>query len=320
MERFIKLIKNRSDIGAGTRGSDLGIDAIEIAAINRNSDYFSQFEFEDVKTHNESIYDKNRNTFAKRIEHVLEQCTRVSYAVKHNLKANYFPIVLSGDHSSALGTISGIKSVYPTKRLGVVWIDAHADLHSPYTSPSGNIHGMPLSAALGEDNFDCQVNEINPDTAQRWEDLKNIGVHGTKISPENLIYFGVRDTEEAEESQIKKLDIRNYKVDEVRFRGLQTCVKEALNKLSNCDLIYISFDVDSMDCDMISYGTGTPVPKGFDQHEVIAIINQIIKSRKVICFEVVEVNPLLDTKGNKMAETAFEVLEQITSTVILPLE
>jgi arginase len=107
-------------------------------------------------------------------------------------------------------------------------------------------------------------------------------------------------------------------VDEVRFRGLQTCVKEALNKLSNCDLYF--FDVDSMDCDMISYGTGTPVPKGFDQHEVIAIINQIIKSRKVICFEVVEVNPLLDTKGNKMAETAFEVLEQITSTVILPLE
>jgi arginase len=110
------------------------------------------------------------------------------------------------DHSQ--GTISGIKSVYPTKRLGVVWIDAHADLHSPYTSPSGNIHGMPLSAALGEDNFDCQVNEINPDTAQRWEDLKNIGVHGTKISPENLIYFE-SDTEEAEESQIKKLDIRN---------------------------------------------------------------------------------------------------------------
>jgi arginase len=106
---------------------------------------------------------------------------------------------------------------------------------------------------LGEDNFDCQVNEINPDTAQRWEDLKNIGVHGTKISPENLIYFGVRDTEEAEESQIKKLDIRNYKVDEVRFRGLQTCVKEALNKLSNCDLIYISFDVDSMDYDFLWY-------------------------------------------------------------------
>lgn len=320
MERFIKLIKNRSDIGAGTRGSDMGVDAIEIAAINQNSDYFNQFKFEDVKTHNESVYNKNRNTFAKRIEHVLEQCTRVSYAVKHNLQNNYFPIVLSGDHSSALGTISGIKAVYPTKTLGVIWIDAHADLHSPYTSPSGNIHGMPLAAALAEDNLDCKINEITPETIKHWEDLKNIGCPGAKIRPGNLIYFGVRDAEEPELDQMEKLAIRNYKVEEVRYRGLKTCVSEALAKLSNCDMIYISFDVDSMDCDMISYGTGTPVPKGFDQYEVIDIINQIIKSRKVVCFEVVEVNPLLDTKGNKMAETAFQVLEQITSTVILPIE
>lgn len=317
MERAIKLIKNRSDIGAGTRGSDMGIDAIEIAAINKKSDYFNLFPFEDVKTHNESIYDKNRNTFAKRIEHVVEQCTRVSYAVKHNLEANYFPIVISGDHSSALGTISGIKAVYPSKTLGVVWIDAHADLHSPYTSPSGNIHGMPLSAALGNDNLDCKINDISPETVQQWEDMKNIGVKATKIKPENLIYFGVRDTEEAEDSQIEKLKIRNYMVDEVRYRGLQTCVAEALSTLANCDLIYISFDVDSMDCDMVSYGTGTPVPKGFDENEVIAIINQIVKSKKVVCLEVVEVNPLLDTKGNKMAETAFEVLEQVTETIDL---
>lgn len=320
MQRIIKLIKNRSDIGAGTRGSDMGIDAIEIAAINQDSDYFNQFEYEDVKTHNETVYDKNRNTFAKRIEFVLEQCTRVSYAVKHNLQADYFPIVLSGDHSSALGTISGIKAAYPKNTLGVIWIDAHADLHSPYTSPSGNIHGMPLSAALANDNLDCQINEIVPETKQHWEEMKNIGCPCAKISPENLIYFGVRDTEEAEDAQIKKLGIRNYKVDEVRFRGLEICVEEALKKLSNCDMIYVSFDVDSMDCDMISYGTGTPVPKGFDQYEVIAIINQIVKSKKIVCFEVVEVNPLLDTKGNKMAETAFEVLEQITSTLILPAE
>ena len=320
MQRIIKLIKNRSDIGAGTRGSDMGIDAIEIAAINQDSDYFNQFEYEDVKTHNETVYDKNRNTFAKRIEFVLEQCTRVSYAVKHNLQADYFPIVLSGDHSSALGTISGIKAAYPKNTLGVIWIDAHADLHSPYTSPSGNIHGMPLSAALANDNLDCQINEIVPETKQHWEEMKNIGYKGAKIRPENLIYSGVRDVEEAENNLIKELGIRNYMVDEVRFRGLEICVSEALKKLSNCDMIYISFDVDSMDCDMISYGTGTPVPKGFDQYEVIAIINQIVKSKKIVCFEVVEVNPLLDTKGNKMAETAFEVLEQITSTLVLPVE
>lgn len=132
MNHVVKLIKNRSDIGGGTRGSDIGVDALEIAAINQGSDYFNQFTFEDVKTHNETIYDKNRNTFAKRIEFVLEQCTRVSYAVKRNLEANFLPIVLSGDHSSALGTISGIKAVYPHETLGVIWIDTHADLHSPY--------------------------------------------------------------------------------------------------------------------------------------------------------------------------------------------
>lgn len=320
MGKTIKLIKNRSDIGAGTRGSDLGIDAIEIAAINQNSDYFNQFEFEDVKTHNESIYDKNRSSSAKRIEHVVEQCTRVCDAVKKSIDGNYFPIVLSGDHSSALGTLSGIKAAYPEQNIGVFWIDAHADLHSPYTSPSGNIHGMPLSAALGDDNLSCQNNVVPSETQQHWEDMKNIGYQGPKVLAENLIYFGVRDTEEEEDHQIEKLNIKNYKVDEVRYRGLETCVAESLSKLAHCEVLYISFDVDSMDCDMISYGTGTPVPKGFDQYEIIAIINQIIQTKKVVCIEFVEVNPLLDTKGNKMAETAFEVLEAITTTLILPIE
>ncbi|MEM0575735.1 arginase [Flavobacterium polysaccharolyticum] len=315
----IKLIKNRSDIGAGTRGSDLGVDAIEIAAINQGSDYFNQFPFEDIKTHNESIYDKNRSTVAKRIEHVVEQCIRLNNSIHKNLK-DYFPIVLSGDHSSALGTISGIKSAFPEQNVGVIWIDAHADLHSPYTSPSGNIHGMPLAAALANDNLDSKTNAVDPDTQKYWEDMKQIGYKGPKIQPENLVYFGVRDTEEAEDQQMERLSIRNYKVDEVRYRGLETCVAEALVKLSHCEVLYISFDVDSMDCDLISYGTGTPVAKGFDQYEVIAIIDQIIKTKKVVCIEVVEVNPLLDTKGNKMAETAFQVLEAVTSTLVLPIE
>ena len=283
----IKLIKNRSDIGAGTRGSDLGVDAIEIAAINQGSDYFNQFPFEDIKTHNESIYDKNRSTVAKRIEHVVEQCIRLNNSIHKNLK-DYFPIVLSGDHSSALGTISGIKSAFPEQNVGVIWIDAHADLHSPYTSPSGNIHGMPLAAALANDNLDAKTNAVDSDTQKYWEEMKQIGYKGPKIQPENLVYFGVRDTEEAEDQQMERLSIRNYKVDEVRYRGLETCVAEALVKLSHCEVLYISFDVDSMDCDLISYGTGTPVAKGFDQYEVIAIIDQIIKTKKVVCIEVVE--------------------------------
>jgi arginase len=315
MKKSIKIIKNRSDIGAGTRGSDMGIDAIEIAAINNKNDYFSLFEFEDVATENESIYNKVNNPFGKRINYVLEQCTRLSNSVKSTLENKEFPLVLSGDHSSALGTISGIKAAYPAKRLGVVWIDAHADIHSPYTSPSGNIHGMPLAAALAEDNLDCQVNEVTSEVASSWNAMKNIGCEGAKVLADDVIYFGVRDTEVPEDQQIEKLGIKNYMVDEVRYRGLESCVNEALERLSNCDHIYISFDVDSMDCDLISYGTGTPVPKGFDQHEVIKIINKITASNKVVSIEFVEVNPLLDFKGNKMAETAFEVLDAITKNL-----
>lgn len=312
MKRQVKLIKNRSDIGAGTRGSDMGIDAIEIAAINKGSEYFNNFPFLDVETHNETIYNKDRNSFAKRIGHVVQQCTRVAAAVGQTLKDDFFPLVFSGDHSSAVGTISGIKAAYPDQTLGVVWIDAHADLHSPYTSPSGNIHGMPLAAALANDNLECQVNEVEEETLFFWNKLKTIGTEGAKLKPEHLIYFGVRDTEEAEVTRMQNSGIKNYKVEEVRFRGLEQCVQEAMTKLADCDLIYISFDVDSMDCDLISFGTGTPVSKGFDQHEIIAIVKGIMATQKVICFEVVEVNPLLDNKGNKMAETAFEVLEAVT--------
>jgi len=311
--RTIKLVKNRSDIGAGTRGSDMGIDAIEIAAINKGSDYFNSFPFVDVETHNESIYDKDRNAFAKRIGQVLQQCTRLAETVAQTLVLGHFPLVFSGDHSSALGTISGIKTAYPDQTLGVIWIDAHADLHSPYTSPSGNIHGMPLAAALANDNPACHINVVRGETLTHWDQMKAIGTPGPKLKPEHLIYFGVRDTEEAEDKLMEQEGIRNYRVDEVRYRGLTTCVDEALQKLSACQLIYISFDVDSMDCDLISHGTGTPVAKGFDQYEVIEIINQIIDSGKVACLEVAEVNPLLDNKGNKMAETAFEVLEAVTS-------
>lgn len=311
----IKIIKNRSDIGAGTRGSDMGIDAIEIAAINKGSNYFDRFQFEDVITENESIYNRENNSFAKRIENVFNQCKRLSNHVKVNLQEGSFPIVISGDHSSALGTISGIKAANSTKRVGVIWIDAHGDLHSPYTSPSGNIHGMPLAATIADDNLGCQINDVDRETSEFWDRMKNIGVQGQKVLPEDIVFFGVRDTEEPENKQIEKYGIKNYKVAEVRYRGLEVCVQEALERLSDCDVLYISFDVDAMDCDMISYGTGTPVPKGFDQYEIIDIINNFLESKKVVCVEFVEVNPLLDHRGNKMAETAFEVLSAITETI-----
>ena len=313
--KTIKIVKNRSDIGAGTRGSDLGIDAIEIAAINQNNDFFHRHLFVDVETHNETIYNKNNNNFAKRIEHVVEQCHRVSEVVMTTIQQGFFPIVLSGDHSSALGTISGIKAAAPEKRLGVIWIDAHADLHSPFTSPSGNIHGMPLAAALGQDNISCKINEPGKATELHWGNMKNIGIPAKKINASDLIYFGLRDFESAEAAVIEKENIKAYKVEEIRFRGLEVCVAEAVEKLKDCDQIYISFDVDSMDCDHVSAGTGTPVPIGFFAEEIVRIFDALLLSQKIVCIEFTEVNPLLDNKGNLMAETAFQVLDHIAKKI-----
>lgn len=304
----IRIIKNRSDIGAGTRGADMGIDAMEIAAINLENSFFNTWPSVDVKTHNETIYNKVNHSFAKRIGFVVEQCTRVSNTVQEALSNNEFPLVLSGDHSSALGTISGVKAANPRAKLGVIWIDAHADLHYPYTSPSGNIHGMPLAAGLQEDNIKMKINELDAATFNSWNKLKNIGTNKPKFLPDHLIFFGVRDTETPEDFLIENKGIKNYTVSEIRFRGLIKCVQEAIHRLQDCDAIYITFDVDSLDCDFVSRGTGTPVSFGFNPIEVKSIITEFLKTEKVVCIEFTEINPLLDNKGNLMAETAFDIL------------
>lgn len=317
MTKSLEIIKNRSDLGAGTRGADLGIDAMEIAAINKGSDFFHKYPFVDVKTRNETVYEKDRHPFAKYIPSIYEQCEELAEVVAESLSQNKFPLVFSGDHSSAIGTISGIKSAFPNKTLGVIWIDAHADIHSPYTTPSGNMHGMPLGALLNEDNLRCAINDLDEETQDYWNRLRNLKVEGPKFKPEHLIYFGVRDTEQPEDSLIEVLGIRNYRVAEIRKRGIDNCVHEALHQLADCDMLYISFDVDSMDSDLISDGTGTPVPSGFLPQEISLLLKVFSDSGKIQCLEVVEVNPLLDSQGNKMAEVAFAILEKYFDSEIV---
>jgi arginase len=312
---MIELIKNRSDIGAGTRGADMGIDAMEIAAINMGDDYFNRHNHTDVRTHNESIYNKFTSSVAKRIEHVYQQCERVSNAVSSSIKRGNFPIVLSGDHSSALGTIAGIKQAFPKSTLGVIWLDAHADIHSPYTSPSGNVHGMPLAAALQVDNLNNQINQVEEDTKWYWQRMKMLCGDNPKVDSKHLIYLGLRDFEEAEKKLIEELNITHHSVPFVRSMGIEKIVKDCLLQLSACDKIYVSFDVDSMDCDAISFGTGTPVPTGFYVEEIISIFDALMASNKITCIEFAEINPLLDNKGNKMAETAFQVLAHVSRGV-----
>ena len=225
-------------------------------------------------------------------------------------KNKRFPLIISGDHSSAGGTIAGIKKAYPESRLGLIWIDAHADLHSPYTSPSGNIHGMPLATALNEDNLDSSRKELDSTTQVHWNTLKNVGNISPKALAEDIVFIGVRDTEKEEDYLIEKYNIINYTPEILREKGVAEVISEIKNdKLSACDIVYVSFDVDSLDCDAVSYGTGTPVKNGLFVDETKALIHAFFAWEKVVSLEVTEINPLLDNKCNKMAETALEILE-----------
>ena len=313
MTRKIQLILNESEITAGTRGASLGPNAVKIAAWKKQSNYFSKFENQLVIRNNEVLLNKPPQfPFAKRIEGLVEVFEQLDTHISNTFSANNFPLLIAGDHGSAGGTIAAIKNHFPTKRLGVVWIDAHGDLHTPYTTPSGNMHGMPLATALAVDNLDSKINEPKADVSGYWNKLKEFGGLSPKIQPEDLVFIAVRDTEKPEDLLIESLGIRNFEVAEVNEKGTDVIVQEVLHQLSACDFIYVSFDVDSMDPKLVSHGTGTPVDNGLTPEQALQIMTGIILSGKLVCLEFVEINPCLDEKKNKMAEVAFDLLEQIT--------
>lgn len=311
----LDLIENTSEIGAGTRGAGLGIEALKVAAFNSKSDYFRKYKLSSVDVQNQYLLEDTDTTSALRIEGIEKVFKSISNRVADSLNSNKFPLVLAGDHSSAGGTIAGIKKANPEARLGVVWIDAHGDLHTPYTTPSGNVHGMPLATALAEDNLECKINTPSDKAVKHWNNLKSMAGISPKINPEDLIFVAVRDTETPEDKLMDRLEIKNYTVREVRDKGVEAIANESLEKLSACDLIYISFDVDSMDCDLVSYGTGTPVEDGLTEQEAGQLINYLLLDKKVCCLEMVEINPCLDNKQNRMAETAFRILEKATNII-----
>ena len=157
----IKLIEVPSEIGAGTRGASLGVEAIKIAALDFMSNFFVHFPSEKVEVENHLLFEPIQSPYAKRIQGINSMYEKISKAVCDTIKNNFFPVILSGDHSTAGGTIAGIKMAKPKSKLGVIWIDAHSDLHTPYTTPTGNMHGMPLAATIGEYNHECKVHELD---------------------------------------------------------------------------------------------------------------------------------------------------------------
>ena len=311
----IKLIEIPSEIGAGTRGASLGIDAIKIAALDFMSNFFIHFPSEKIPHENKLLYEPIESPYAKRIKGISVLYERVSKAVSDSMKNNFFPVVLSGDHSLAGATIAGIKMARPKSKVGVIWIDAHADMHTPYTTPSGNVHGMPLAVAINEDNTDCAVHEIDEDTKKYWNQLKNIGKTAPKVFPEDVVFISLRDYEKEEKYLIDKYSMKVISTNEVRRKGPENIVRSVTRYLGDCTDIYVSFDVDSLDAS-ISKGTGTPVGNGLREREAEDLISKFMQNRKVCCLELSEVNPTLD-KENLMSEIAFNILQRSVNVLMM---
>jgi arginase len=311
----IKLIEVPSEIGAGTRGASLGVEAIKIAALDFMSNFFIHFPSDRIPVENKLLYEPIESPYAKRIKGVVSMYDKVSKAVHDTIKGNFFPVVISGDHSIAGATIAGIKMAKPKSKLGVIWIDAHADLHTPYTTPSGNMHGMPLAISINEDNRENAVHELDPETAKQWNNLKNLGKIAPKVLPEDILFVALRDFEKEEKYLIEKYGMKVISTKEFRSKGAENIVRAITRYFSDCSDIYVSFDVDSLDSS-ISKGTGTPVNNGLKEREAEDLISKLMQNRKVCCIEITEVNPTLD-KENLMAEIAFNILQRSVNVLMM---
>ncbi len=311
----IKLIEVPSEIGAGTRGASLGVEAIKIAALDFMSNFFIHFPSEKIPSENKLLFEPIESPYAKRIKGVMAMYDKISKAVCDSMKNNFFPVLISGDHSNAGATIAGIKMAKPKSKLGVIWIDAHADLHTPYTTPSGNMHGMPLATAINEDNTDFAVHELDTETKKNWDYLKNVGKIAPKVLPEDVVFISLRDYEKEEKGLIEKHGMKVITTNELRRKGAEIVYRSIIRYLSDCTDIYVSFDVDSLDSS-ISKGTGTPVSNGLKEREAEDLISKFMQSRKICCFEITEVNPTLD-KENLMAEIAFNILQRSVNVLMM---
>lgn len=227
----------------------------------------------------------------KRVDGVLYTVNELADVVAADVRANRFPLIVGGDHSMAIGTLAGLAKTGP---YGVIWVDAHADLNTGETSPSGNIHGMPLAAAMG-------LGDIR---------LTEVGGREPKLTPEHLVYIALRDIDEGEMREIKQLGIKVVTVEEVRTRGVETIMAETIEYLRDrVDRFYLSFDMDSLDARLVP-GTGTPVDGGLTAAEGKAILAEAMKADDLIAIELVELNPALDQE-DATAQLAFSLCETI---------
>jgi len=310
--KHIKLIEVYADIAGHRKGAALGLKALRKSSSNTDSSYYEKFATQEIKQ--KYNIDESEFEHAKHIDKVYPVISQLAQKVKQIRDENLFPIILAGDHSSCAGTMHGLKMAHPNDEIGIVYIDAHADIHTPYTSGSGNMHGMPLAIVCGIDNKEEAINTLTCKEKEYWNKLKNIGKNEPSIKPENIVFCALRDFEKEEDSLIKKYKIPVYTVEEITYKGIQTVVEEIFKKLSYCKHIYISFDVDSID-PLYVPGTGTPVTNGLSYEQAMQLNLELIKNEKVCCWEMAEINPLYNN-NEEDSTRVFKILECVTKTLI----
>jgi arginase len=292
MTRTVRIIGAPTDYGANRRGVDMGPSAIRYAGL---ADQLRSAGVEPVDAgdihapHAEECDPETRSIHtgsAKFFEETKTVCTQLAETVESTLEADEFPIVLGGDHSVAIGSVRGSAADKP---LGAIWFDAHADLNTPASSPSGNIHGMPLAALLGIGEF----------AEQSWATAPH-------LREENLVLVGLRSVDEAEKRLIEERDLTVFTMSEIDSRGITAIVEEALTVATDgVDDIHLSLDLDWLD-PTEAPGVGTPVRGGVTYREAHSAMEQVAATSAVRSLDLVEVNPTLD-QHNETAELATEL-------------
>ncbi len=286
----ISIIGVSIDLGAGTPGVSLGPAAIRYAGVTERLTAIGY----DVKDEGDILANKPVSPLSDGIKlRYLEEVARVNTElcnkVSEVMVEGRFPLVLGGDHSIAIGTIAG--ALQNKKNLGVIWFDAHGDINTEETSPTGNIHGMPVAVSLGLGH----------------ESLTSIGGNDSKLMADKIVFIGCRDLDQGERKILKKLGITVFTMHEIDRYGMADIIERAIKVAgSGTDGIHVSFDLDSIDPTYVQ-GTGTRVPGGLTLRESHLALEMIALSEQLVSAEFVEVNPIIDTK-NQTAKTAVTLM------------
>jgi arginase len=304
--RRIRVLGVPLDLGASRRGVDMGPSAMRVAGLEARLEALGHQVVDGGNIRVEIAETQNSGSAnARFLREIADTCTRTAQAVVQALEDGMTPLVLGGDHSLAAGTISGMAEFYRrvNQKIGVIWIDAHSDINTPETSPSGNVHGMPLAALLGLG----AGSEPNSERNSSLGPLSHIFGYSPKISPENTVIVGVRDIDSAERDNIRRAGVAEvYTMRDIDERGMRTVMEEALRTAGRGTVGYhVSLDMDWIDPEDAP-GVGTPVRGGVTYREAHLAMEILADDGKLLSFEIVEVNPVIDER-NRTADLAVEL-------------